>query len=510
MIASSAMLPLRVLSSLALGLVACSNQGDPRAWISERSAVVRCASPGKRPPAPAIAGVPAPPAPTGLFARQLDPIALDAMGYGRDTTVCATLEAPPAGGVDAAAELASIVALHDRASRDALRAGGRCTCEVARAQGLRELIAACVQTPTIPGCDLETKSAEVAAAVAPLLAAVRDAPLPWLHWRLVGPTDRPGWFASRIDTLVANHDGGSVVFRPGDPLGARVDAVVRGMLALEHVVAVVRQDGGRALLVAREQDGLLILDHFRQPLATTERMPLVARIEAARVDAMAALLTPGVPRKTLVDPADGSLVEFDRPLLEELDRVALGTAALLDVDDPPVRAAGPAALFDRVAFVAPYGESGAVVRVEHALSVDGLAWAQTLGELPLLESLDALGLQPDVALPDVSLPDDAATPGRFVLRGTATERWGLHGVHRFAALARLLEIAAPGAIGGDQSAWRLDWPGAPLPRELGESARAGEPLPYDGARALAASGPVRLEAGFDPARTRLTMTLRPR
>lgn len=510
MITSSAMLPLRVLPSLALGLVACSNQGDPRAWISERTAVVRCASPGKRPPAPAIAGVPAPPAPTGLFARQLDPIALDALGYGRDSTVCATLEAPPTAGVDAATELASIVALHDRTSRDALRAGGRCTCEVARAQGIRELIAACVQTPTIPGCDPEAKSAEVAAAVAPLLAALADAPLPWLHWRLVGPTDRPGWFASHLDELVANHGGGSVVFRSGDPLPARVDAVVRAMLALDHVVAVVRQDAGRALLVAREQDGLLILDHFRQPLATTERMPLVARIEAARIDAMKALLSPGVPRKSLVDPADGSLVEFDRPLLEEIDRVAVATAALLDLEDPPAPAAGPAALFDRVAFVAPYGESGAVLRIEHALSVDGLAWAQTLGDAPLLGGLDGLGLPPDVALPEVAAQDVAATPGRFVLRGTATERWGLHGVHRFATLARLLEIAAPGAIGGDQSAWRLDWPGVPLPQELGGPARAGDPVPFDGARSLAAAGPVRLEAGFDPARTRLTITLRPR
>jgi hypothetical protein len=502
------MLPLRVLSSLALGLVACSSQGDPRAWISERAATVRCASPGKRPPAPAIAGVPAPPAPTGLFARQLDPIALDALGYGRDTMVCATLEAPPAAGVDAAAEVASIVALHDRTSRDALRAGGRCTCEVARAQGIRELIAACVQTPTITGCDPEAKSAEVAAAVQPLLAAIAGAPLPWLHWRLVGPTDRPGWFASHLDELVANHDGGSVVFRAGDPLGARVDAVVRAMLGLEHVVAVVRQDGGRALLIAREQDGLLILDHFRQPLATTERMPLVARIEAARIDAMTALLSPGMPRKTLVDPADGTLVEFDRPLLEEIDRVAVGTAALLDVEDAPSLTAGPAALFDRVAFVAPYGESGAVLRIEHALSVDGLAWAQTLGDAPLLGGVDALGLQPDVALPEVN--DGASAPGRFVLRGTATERWGLHGVHRFATLAKLVEIAAPGAIGGEVSSWRVDWPGAPLPRELGDPAQPGDVVPFDGARRLAAAGPVRLEAGFDPARTRLTITLRPR
>lgn len=502
---------LRTLLLLApLCVAACSRDGDPRAWISERSAVVRCASPGKRPPAPAIAGVPAPLAPTGLLARQLDPLALDALGYSRDTTVCATLEAPSAGP-EAAARLRAVIDLHDRTSRAALQAGGRCTCEVARAQGLREIIAACVQTPTVAGCDPEVKAVEVAAAVAPLLNAIDGVALPWLHWRLVGPTDRPGWFASHLEENIANHDGGSLVFRPGETNPQRADAVVRTVLGLEHVVAVVRQDGGRSLLVAREQDGLLVLDHFRQPLATTERMPLVARIEAAQVAAITALLAPGTPRKTLIDPAEGTLVEFDRPLLEEIDEVAVATSALVGIGAEPRVARGPVALFDRVAYVAPYGESGTVLRIEHALSVDGLAWAQTLGNAPLVGGLAGLGLATDTPVPDLPPPPPGMPSGsRFVLRGTTAQRWGVHGIHRFPEIAGALEIAAPGALGGDASAWRIDWPGAPMPAALLGPEIAGATQPFDGIRTLAASRPYRLQGAFDPARTQLTITLRPK
>lgn len=499
---------LPLLASLAA--LGCSRGGDPLAWISERSAVVRCASAGKRPPAPAIAGVPAPPAPTGLFARQLDPIALDALGYTRDAVVCATLEAPPTTDVDASAELQSIVALHRTVGIAAMRAGGRCTCEVARAQGNRELVAACVQAPTVAGCDPNERADEVADALAPLLDALDDVTLPWQHWRLVGPTDRPGWFADHLDDAIANHDGGSIVFRPGEPLPTRTDAVVRGLIGAPNVVAVVRQDGGRALLVARELDGLLVLDHFRQPLASAERIPLVSRMEAAQLAAITAALSPGPVRETLLRPGDGTLVEFDRPLLEEIDRAALATAPLLGItrDDP--LPPPPPALFDRVAYAAPYGESGTVLRIEHALSVDGLAWAQTLTDAPLLGGLDGLGLSPqsDVPIVDDRVARSPVVADRFVLRGTATARWGLHGVHHFGTLASLLEIAAPGAIGGDQSAWRLDWPGAALPAEL--DAGPGTMLPFEGVRTLAGQRAYRLAAGFDPARTRLSIELRPR
>jgi hypothetical protein len=491
---------------LAIGpTFGCSRDGDTSAWISEQSAVVRCASPGKRPPPPVMDGVPAPLVPTGLFARQLDPVALDALGYLRDSTVCATLEAPVGGGDEAAAAIAAIVALHESTSREALRAGGRCTCEIARAQGLRELIAACVKTPSIGGCDPAVKADAVAAAVAPLAEALDDVPLPWMHWRLVGPTDRPGWFVEHLDDAIANHDGGSLVYEPGDGNAPRADEVVRAMLGVQGVVAVVRQDAGRAVVVARELDGMLVLDHFRQPLASAERAPLVARLEAAQVTAMASALSPSPRRALLVAPNDGTLIEIDRALLEEIDRAALATRSLLDLDDEEPTPAAPPALFDRIAWISPFGESGTVLRIEHQLSADGLAWAQTLGDLPLIGNLGALGVAPDTPIPPEPPRPIRAEPQRFVLRDTPVSTWGVHGVHRFPAVANLLEIASPGSLGGDQSAWRIDWPAAALPSELTTAS-----APYAGVRALATSRAYRLESKFDAGRTRFVVEIRPK
>jgi len=489
------------------GALACGRAGDPTAWISEQSAVVRCGSPGKRPSPPAIDGVPAPLVPTGLFARQLDPVALDALGYTRDTTVCAMLESPPGDSGDAGDAIAAIVTLHESTSREALRVGGRCTCEVARAQGTRELVAACVKTPTVPGCDPNAKADQVAVALAPLVAALDDVVLPWVHWRLVGPTDRPGWFVEHIDDVLVNHDGGSLVYRQGDADAPRADEVVRAMLGVQGVVAVVRQDAGRAVVVVREIDGMLVLDHFRQPLASAERAPLVARLEAAQVSAMAAALAPGPVRRPLVAPADGTLVEIDRARLEDVDRAALGTRALLDVDEEDPLPATPPVLFDRIAWFSPFGESGAVLRIEHELSADGLAWAQTLGNLPLVGNLGTLGLAVDVPVPPEP-PEPPRPirrePERFVLRGTTTSTWGVHGVHRFPTLASLLEITSPGSLGGDQSKWRIDWPAVALPPEI-STARA----PYAGVRALVVTRPYHLETRFDSARTRLVVEIRP-
>jgi hypothetical protein len=305
--------------------------------------------------------------------------------------------------------------------------------------------------------------------------------------------------------VIANHDGGSLVYVPGDANAPRADEVVRGMLDVQGVVAVVRQDAGRAVVVAREIEGMLVLDHFRQPLASAERIPLVAEIEAAQVSAMAAALAPGPVRPLLVSPKDGTIVEIDRAKLEEIDRAAMATRSLLDLDEDDPAPATPPALFDRIAWISPFGESGTVLRIEHQLSADGLAWAQTLGDLPLVGNVGTLGLAAELPPPPEPVRPTGPTPQRFVLRGTAVSTWGVHGVHRFAALASLLEITSPGSLGGDQSAWQIDWPAVALPPELGTPS-----APYAGVRGLVVSRPYRLESRFDSGRTRLVVEIRPR
>lgn len=483
-------------------MAACSRDASPTAWISERSAVVRCTSAGPRPPAPVVAGLPVPDVPTGLLARQLDPLALDDLGYARDAMVCATLEVPLRSSLDLAAGLEALVEQHLQVGRAAERLAGRCACEAARRQGVRELVGDCPQVASRSGCTDTSRDEQVLAVVAPLIDALDDVVLPWTHWRLVGATDRPGWFAEHLTTLIANHEGGAVVMIRGQPLPSREDPVARALLQREHVVAVVRQDGGQALLVARELNGLLILDHFRRPVATAPLVPLVAEAEAAQIATLIGLLTPGQPRATVAEIGAGTSIELDRPLLEDFDRQLTASGPLAEASTQ-LPSGGPPALFDRVVFMAPHGASGEVLQIEHVLSLEGLAWAQTLTDEPLVGNADALGLSPDVALPPVAADD----PRTFMLRDGTTARWGFHGIHHLGALTRTLELAVPGAVSGDKASWTLRWPGTPLPSEL--AITNGGVGPYAAVRKLASSKPYRMDATFDAARTKLTVELRP-
>lgn len=480
---------------------ACGRSADVQPWLGPRAAVVRCSASGRLAPAPVIAGVPAPLPPSGLLARALDPVVLDELGYQRDAVVCATLEAPTDDDVAAAAAtLAELVQVQEAAAREALRVGGRCTCEVARALDLRDLVPTCVDATTIAACDPSARAEAVAQALAPVLAAIERTRLPWTHWRLVGATDRPGWFVAHLDSLLAHHGGGSTPYLPSEKLSARVDPVVPILLEQPGVVAVIGQDGGRALLVVRELDGRLLLDHFTQPSSTSRRLPLVDRVELAQITAMvSALAPPAEPRASSVSPEGGMMVELDVALLEQIDRAAIASAVLGEGpyeleqerwDEPP-------RLFDRIAYQAPFGHQGQVLRVEHALSAAGVAWAQTLGDTPLIGNLGALGLEDRGPVFEPADPDVV-----FVLRGSDTARYAVHGIQQLPGVARALEIAAPGSLAGDLSHWRVDWPGSAPPSE--------QPTVLQGLRTELAARPYRIEATFDTTRTRLSIEARPR
>ncbi len=455
-----------------LTVLGCGRGGKPEAWISERAAVVRCTSAGPHAMPPMLVGLPAPAAPSGLLAHGIDPSALDRLGYERDAPVCAVLEAPPADAIEqAGTSLPALVDVYDQVSREALRVGGRCTCEIARENGERDMVAACVQTPTIGGCDVAAKSEAVARALDPLREALEQTELPWIHWRLVGATDRPGWFVAHLPDLLEAHIGGSTAYVRGEPLSTRVEPLVRDLLALDHVVAVVRQDSGRAMLVAREREGLLVLDHFRQPPMLGRLAPLVERLEQTRSVALVARLAAPVPTQAMLGrAAQGNFVEIDRAMLDEIDRASFAAAPLLGAPFDPAKAKyeAPPALVDRVLVQAPFGEEGRELVVRMRLSADGIAWAGTLGKSALLPNLDALGL-PDTA------PVWTPPPGldlELTLRGTDTDAIAIHGLSRLPTLLRAIESAHPGAVGGSLSAWHLELEG-------------GDPAPTLGGTALA-------------------------
>jgi len=484
----------------------CGRTAKPEAWIGDRAAVIRCTGAGPHRMPPMLVGLPMPAAPTGLLAHGIDPAALDRLGYARDAPVCAVLEAPPVDTIaKASTTLPALVEAYDAVSREALRVGGRCTCEIARVLGERDMVAACVQTPTIAGCDVEDKADEVARALDPLREALQAAELPWTHWRLVGATDRPGWFVDHLPQLLSAHTGGSTAYVRGEPLSGRVEPLVRELLALEGVVAVVRQDSGRAMLVARERDGLLVLDHFEQPPVLPRLGLLAERLEQTRAVALVARLAAPTPTQSptssLLGRADkGNFVEIDRAMLEEVDRALVASAALLGApyDPEKERRDTPPPLVDRLLVQAPFGVDGRELQIRARLSAEGIAWAQALGDVPLLGNLDALGLA-DTA-PTFTPPPDLEVP--FVLRGTPTETVLVHGLHRAPTVLEAMEVGHPGALGGTLSHWTIALPGGdPTPSLVG-------PL-LAKLREQIGKGRYELELRFDSGRTQLEIDLRP-
>jgi len=98
-------------------------------WVGEDPAVVRCTV-SRRERMPAILlEVPAPALPTGLYARALDPVGLDEMGYQRDALVCAALHAPTEGEIEQArTSIPPMLTLYRKTSDEASRLDVGCGC----------------------------------------------------------------------------------------------------------------------------------------------------------------------------------------------------------------------------------------------------------------------------------------------------------------------------------------------------------------------------------------------
>lgn len=490
-----------VLTGLAIA--GCSAK-VPEAWISERAAVIRCTSAGKERMPPVLVDQWGPSVPTGLYARAMDPLALSELGFQRDALACATFEAPTEAEIeDVRTSVAALSETYEDASREAIRAAGRCTCDTAEGLGLRDLIASCSERSTREDCEAGYREAELRTALAPLLAALEQTRLPLLHWRLAGETDREGWFLENLSELLSRHEGGSTVYRVGEAVPARGNfELIRGLLEEDDVVAVVRQDAGTALLVVREKGDMLVLDHFSYPAVSNRNRPLLAFLDNANLsEYVDRLKAPSSTRKPDLDPTRGNLVEVDRALLEEVDRmIAFGLPLAGATYDPSAeKREGPDPMIDRVTVLAPFGNDGEVLVARLKLSGAGTQWAQTLTDAistPTLEELSLSGEGPSfVAGAPIEVP--------FVLRGTTTESFLFLGLHRFADWMARVEMNHPSTIQGNSVEWSFELPTADL--ALG---RPDAPLPR--LREQLAGSPYRAEAHFEPARDVMRVELRPR
>lgn len=495
---------MRWLAIAALGSTVatggCRAGGVPEAWIGARAAVVQCVTAGPHRMAPMLAGWPIPGPPAGFFAGAMEPTALDALGFERDAVVCAMLEPPAPEELGSMAErLEALVQTRAEASRAAMLAGGACTCDAADALGLRSLLRTCLESPTVARCDEESLQAPVAAAMAPLVAALGETPRPLLHWRLVGRTDRPGWFAREHAALLPRYEHGSVVFVPGQPVPRRHNhELVRRLLATDDVAAVVVQHSGRALVVFRESGRWLVIDRFEYPAVDPANVPMFALWDNARVEeALRRLEPPTETRKLELSPKDGNLIEIDRAGLVAIDAL-LTLVAPLGADALPATSTSPEPKIDRITLQAPFGHEGQVLRAKLRLGAEGRSWAAALPDARLTPTLDELGL-PDV--PPEGAEDDGPS---LVLRGTALERQLFGGIEGWAWMWKRIEMEHPGSVSGRTTAWNYKVPQT----DFGDVFPG--PLPLAELRGRLAARPYRLQGSLDARREVVELELAPR
>lgn len=474
-------------------------------------AVVHCTPAGRNLMPPILLRSPAPPPPTGLYARRMDPMALGDMGYERDRPVCAGLLPPDPARVEAVAEsLQDLSALAYVVGRNARTELGRCMCDIAYAGGIRGLLPRCAGEATRSECAPSPEEVRrLGEIAAPLLDAVRTLELPRIHWRLAGRTDRATWLADKLPDLVARHVGGSSIYRAGDPIPHRDNYVLLERLReVEGVVAVASQDGGDAILVARVLGDAMILDHFSVPIPATRNAGLLEAVDNARADDLiAALALPEegarwVPGR---DPRNGAMVEVDRAGLLRMDELQIALSVLGERAYPREDETWeePTALVDRVTLQAPHGAEGLALDVELQLSEAGKTWAAALPDVPL--SPDASELSLSAQTPRFVPP---AVPGvpTFWMRDAPAGDVAIHGLHWAGELMRRVELEYPGSLQGSAQAWELTLPQG----SVGYGGAVEIALGTESIADVLAARPMHARAVVDPMGGRLKIELRPR
>lgn len=490
-----------------LGLPACGGGELATRWVPPQAAIVRCTMAGRDRMPPVLLDLPLPALPTGLLARQLDPMALNDMGFEREQMVCAALESPPSERIDEVrGELMVLLEAHSQVSARARTALGRCACDVARLADVAGLLASCRDQPHRSECaPTPAQLEEALALVEPLRDALASTPVPRLHWRVAGRTDRPGWMARRLPELLPRHEGGATVYLPGQAIPSRHNHVlVRRLLDLPGVTAVLRLDGGRSMLVIRELDGALVVDLVAFPELDARLAPLLPFIDEARADDVVDVLARPSTSWSPPLPLDkGNLIHLDREGLRAVDSMLLAMAPLAGMGKAPRSLPEPIEppLVDAVTLQAEFGASGKRLRAQLRLSEDGRQWAQLLGKAVLAPPMDVLGLPLDPPLPRPSLEEMPTS----IVHGTATEWLVIDGLRRIPALLHRLEMVHPNAVGGRLDAWDVSLPaGAVSP-----GGTVSPPLPLREWAQRVGSEPYRLRTSFDPARNFLELVLEP-
>ena len=451
------------------GLGCGVRKGAPE-WIPNDAAVIRCTVSGPNLQLPKLLDeLPTPKIPTGLLARSMDPIALDQLGFERDRPVCASLVSPPASEIERASEaIAELEEVRREVGRK-VRELGSCRCTYAAAIDASGLVSGCVTQATDPNCVAQSdKVRELATILEPLYDQLGRTEVPRIHWRLAGRNDRPGRFAVLHDRLISRHPGGSEVFLAKTPLPPRHGTkLIAKLLTLEGVVAVVRQDSGRALLIVRELDAQLILDHFAYPDWGTH-VPahiyaLLPYLDDAQIPRyLEALTAPSDPRKTMLAPTKGYLIELDHAGLERVDQATLVAAnfAQFQYDEARERRVLPTALVDRIAVQVPFGTEGTALHLRLRLTEDGRRWLDGVDGLELRDALSTLAqLEHEPSFQAAR----TGTEDLFLLRGRSIEQLLFAGPSALPQVLAAIEAASPGSLEGEADDFEVALPSGSLP-----------------------------------------------
>jgi|SRR5690606_34446165 len=333
--------------------------------------------------------------------------------------------------------------------------------------------------------------------------------VPRVHWRLAGRSDRPGWLVQRLTELLPRYEGGATVFQPGQAVPSRHNHVlVRRLLDVPGTKAVLRLDGGRAVLVIRELDGALVLDLLAFPAVAPRLVPLLPFIDEGRADEVVEALARPSSTWTPPLPLDqGNLVHLDRAGLRAVDSLRLAMAPLAGRRGAPRSLPEPEAppLVDGVTLQAELGARGKRLRARLRLSQAGQQWAQTLSDAVLGPQLERLNLPLEPSPPPPTLDGELRTALGFVAHGTATERLVLDGLRRVPGLLRTLEMLHPSSVNGRVDAWDVSLPaGAVAP-----GGTVPPPLELHDWAARVAAEDQRLQASFDATRQHLDLVLAP-
>ncbi len=456
---------------------------------------------------PVMLDLPMPAIPTGLLARQLDPMALNDMGFEREQAVCASLSRPSEETLQRArADVNTVIDAYRKTGSRARAELGRCACDVARVAKVADLLAPCHDEPHRASCEPTPDEVKrVTELVAPLRQTLTETSVPRLHWRVAGRSDRPGWMARKLTDLLQRHSGGITAFYEGQAIPSRHNHVlIRRLMDVPGTTAVLRLDGGRSVVVIRELDGAQVIDLLTFPPVESRLMPLLPFIDEVQAEQVAAALErPATAWAPPLSPSKGNLVHIERSGLRAVEELVLAAAPLAGETKAPTSLPGrqDAPLVDAVTVQADFGTKGTVLRARLELSAAGAQWAQTLSDGQLGTQLDLLGLPMDVPPLAPPLEPNVELP---YYRGP-TERLVLDGLLRLPAFLRSLEMIHPNSVQGSLTEWDVSLPAG----AIAPGGTVPPPLELrDWAERIGAQ-PHRLRSSFDASRQHFELVLTP-